>query len=189
MKRSIAGKDYFRRGQQHCKFVFMEAVLVSRLKAVMKHVPSVGSLDERQVFERARRILPYKQEICPPAVVHRANLYSRFAFAVKISSLAGHHGEWHGLSPGPIGCIAVDPRRVGDIDTANLQPVDHQPVGGNHNRSASYCDRSSDNERVGLQGGVSRLRNSIVSRRSRRSDRAACGRTAYGRTIPRGIVH
>src|SRR6476660_3014209 len=113
MKRSVAGKGYFRRGQQHCKFVFMEAVLVSRLKAVMKHVPSVGSLDERQVFERARRILPYKQEICPPAVVHRATLYSRFAFAVKISSLAGHHGEWHGLSPGPIGCIAVDPGRVG----------------------------------------------------------------------------
>jgi hypothetical protein len=67
------------RGQQHGKLVFVVLMLVADLEAGMKQVPSVVFLDQRQVLQRARRVLPGEEEIRIGAVMHRANFDPGFA--------------------------------------------------------------------------------------------------------------
>ena len=132
MKSPVAREDHVRSGQQDRKLVLIVIVFVSGFIAVVKKVPSVGFLDQRQVFQGTRGIFPYEQEVRPRAVVRRANLDLRFAFAVKIAALAGHHGKWRDVAPRPIGGVAVEHRRIGAIDAVNLQLVYRHTVGGNH---------------------------------------------------------
>src|SRR6266404_3583827 len=120
MESVVASKACIRSGQQHRKLVLIVVVLVSGLVAVVKQVPSVDFLNKWQMFQRPRGIFPCEQEIRPSAVVHRANLNSRFSFAVKIPSRAGHQGEWPDVSPGSIGCIAVEDGYIGTADAVNL---------------------------------------------------------------------
>ena len=98
-------------------------MLVAELKAGMKQVPSVGFLDQRQLLQRARRILPGEEEIRIGAVMHRANFDPGFALAVEISTLSGQQRERLDVAPGPIGSVAVEDRCVGGIDAVNLHAI------------------------------------------------------------------
>src|SRR4051794_8534345 len=112
MESTVAGKACIRGGQQDRKLVLIVVVLVSGLVTIVKYMPSVGLLDQRQVFQRPRRIFPGEQKVDPRAVVHRANLNSGFSFAVKISSMAGHQGERLDVAPDSIGRVTVEGRRA-----------------------------------------------------------------------------
>ena len=120
MKGPAAGQRDIHGGQQHRKLVFVVLMLVAELKAGVKQVPSVGFLDERQMLQRARGVLPGEEEIGVGAVMHRADLDSGFSLAVEISAFAGQERERLDAAPGPIGCVAVEERGVGGIDAAYL---------------------------------------------------------------------
>ena len=158
MKGSAAGQRDIRGGQQHRKLVFVVLMLVAELKAGMKQVPSVGFLDQRQVLQRTRRILPGEEEIRIGAVVHRADLDPGFSLAVEISAFSGQQRERLDAAPGPIGRVAVEDRCVGGVDAANLHTIHRQPIRGHDERSAGDRGGGRDHERIGLQGRVSRSR-------------------------------
>src|SRR5439155_27057611 len=58
MKGSAASQRDIHGGQQHRKLVFVVLMFVAELKTGMKQVPSIGFLDQRQLLQRARRVLP-----------------------------------------------------------------------------------------------------------------------------------
>src|SRR5207237_10379966 len=118
MKGSAARQRDIRCGQQHRKLVFAVFMLVAELKTGIKQVPSIGLLDERQVLQRARRILPGEEEIRVGAVMHRADLDSGFSLAVEISAFAGQQRERLDVAPAPVGRVAVEDRCVGGVDAA-----------------------------------------------------------------------
>ena len=124
----------------------------------MKQVPSIGFLDERQLLQRARRILPGEEEIRVGAVVHRADLDSGFSLAVEISAFAGQQRERLDAAPGPIGSVAVEDRCVGGVDAANLHTIHRQPIRGYDERATGDGGGCRDHERIGLQGRISRSR-------------------------------
>ncbi len=158
MKGSAAGQRDIGGGQQHRKLVFVVLMLVAELKAGMKQVPSVGFLDERQVLQRTRRILPGEEEIRIGAVVHRADLDSGFALAVEISAFAGQQRKRLDVTPCPIGRVAVEDRCVGGVDAADLHAIHRQPIGSYDERGAGDRGGGRDHERIGLQRRVSRSR-------------------------------
>ena len=121
-------------------------------------MPSIGFLDERQLLQRARRILPSEKEIRVGAVVHRADLDSGFSLAVEISAFAGQQRERLDAAPGAIGSVAVEDRCVGGVDTANLHTIHRQPIRGYDERATGDGGGCRDHERIGLQGRISRSR-------------------------------
>ena len=190
MKSTVACKSSIQCGQQHRKFVLIVIVLVAGLVAIVKQAPSVGLLDQRQMLQRTRRILPGEQEISPGAVVYGANVDSRFTFVVKIPALACHQGERPDVSPGAIGCVAVEDGRIGFGDAVNLQMVDRHPVGGNDYRRACDRDGGGDDERIGLKRGAPRsprLCNAAPRHgsRGRRHHRVTRSRPSMGRIVKR----
>ena len=150
MKGPAAGQRDIHGGQQHRKLVFIVLMLVAELKAGMKQVPSVGFLDEGQVLQRTRRILPGEEEIRIAAVMHRADFYPGFSLAVEISAFAGQERERLDAAPRPIGRVAIEQRCIGGIDAAYLHSVDRQPIGCHEERAAGDRGGDRDHERVGL---------------------------------------
>ena len=142
-------------------------MLVAELKTGMKQVPSIGLLDERQVLQRARRILPGEEEIRVGAVMHRADLDSGFSLAVEISAFAGQQRERLDVAPAPVGRVAVEDRCVGGVDAANMHAIHRQMVRCHDQRSAGDRRGGCHDERIGLQGGVSRFRGAGLGPRRR----------------------
>ena len=167
MKGPAAGQRHVGSGQQHRKLVFVVLMLVAELKAGMQQVPSVGFLDQRQLFQRARRILPGEEEIRVGAVMHRADLDSGFSLVVEISAFAGQHRERLGAPPRPIGRVAVEDRCIGGIDAADLQAIHRQMVRCHDQRAAGDRGCGCDDERIGLQGRVPRSRRPTLGARRR----------------------
>ncbi len=177
MKGSAAGQRDIGGGQQHRKLVFVVLMLVAELKAGMKQVPSIGFLDQRQLLQRARRVFPGEEEIRVGAVMHRADLDPGFSLAVEISALSGQKRERLDAAPGAIGSVAVEDRCVGGIDAPNLNAIDRQPIGCHDQRSAGDRRGGRHDERIGLQGRVSRSRRpGLGSRRRIRLVRSVAAR-------------
>ena len=125
VKGSVARQRGIRRGQQHRKLVFVVLMLVADPIAGVKQVPSVGFLDQRQMLQRARRVLPGEEEIRKGAVMHRANRDPGFALAVEIPAFAGQERERLDAAPGPVRRVAVEGRHVGGADA--LQSAGDRP--------------------------------------------------------------
>src|ERR1700744_3281756 len=100
MKSSIAGERQIGRGQQDRKFVLMEVALVSALKTIVKDTPAAAFLQQRKVFERSRRIVPYEQKVRPRAVMHGPNFDLRLSPSLEISPSVRRDEKRGGRAPG-----------------------------------------------------------------------------------------
>src|SRR5206468_12464650 len=100
-----------------------ERAFVSAIVPVMEDVPTILTLDERQMLERTGGIFPREAEVDPLAVMHRPNLDSRVALAAEIAAEAGEHDGRPGQPPRRIGRIAVEDRGGRPVDARDVMRV------------------------------------------------------------------
>jgi len=70
------------------------------------------------MFQRSRRVFHVNRKYTRCRRAPRECQFS-IRLAIKIAALVGGQGEWLDVSPGSIGCVAVEDRRIGIADAVN----------------------------------------------------------------------
>src|SRR5262245_22836985 len=113
------------RTEENGKLVLMVDVLIGKVGTARGHAPTVASLDEGVVLERARRVIPGEHEVCELTVVQSANLNVRLMRAPKVATLRRGDANRTRLAPNRIRYVAVDYRcfALGDGTTVRTGRV------------------------------------------------------------------